>query len=80
VVQRGNAAEADLLVHEPGVARPGLRIDEGALSFVTSFCFTYGYSPYKRECGMNNGKRPSSKPASAFDLRQAAQHLRPGQG
>jgi hypothetical protein len=56
---------------DPGVAAgaeaegdQGLRIDEGALSFVTSFCFTYGYSPYKRKRGRNDDKRPSSKPAA----------------
>ena len=43
----------------------GLHIYEGTLLFVTSFCFTYGCYPYKRECGWDNGKRPSSKPAGS---------------
>ena len=31
--------------------RHGLRMDEGALSFVTFICCSYRDSPYKRELG-----------------------------
>jgi hypothetical protein len=36
---------------------------EGALSFVTRISCNYRDSPYKRECGRKNDRRPSSKPA-----------------
>jgi hypothetical protein len=36
-------------------------VDEGALSFVTAICFSYGDFPYKIECGRENCSRPSSK-------------------
>ena len=41
----------------------GLRMDEGALPFVTFMWCTYRGCPYKREWGRENDRRPSSKPA-----------------
>jgi hypothetical protein len=47
------------------VRQPGLCTRKGALSFVTTICSSYRESPYKRECGRENDRRPSSKPADA---------------
>ena len=41
----------------------GLWIYEGALSFVTGICCIYRDSPYKREWGRDNDRRPSSRRA-----------------
>jgi hypothetical protein len=47
------------------VRREGvLRVDEGGVSFVTAMCYPYRDSPYKREWGRGNDRRPSSKPAA----------------
>ena len=46
--------------------------DEGALSFVTNMCHSYRDSPYKRELGRCNDRRPSSKPAFAARSARAA--------
>jgi hypothetical protein len=43
---------------------PGLCIDEGALSFATGISCTHRYSPYIRDCGRENGGKPSSTPAA----------------
>jgi hypothetical protein len=41
----------------------GLFSYEGARSFVTDICCTYGDSPYKMDMGRHNDGRPSPKPA-----------------
>jgi hypothetical protein len=48
-----------------GVLEDGLCINEGALSLATTICCIYMDSPYKLECGRENDKRPSSKPAAS---------------
>ena len=53
-----------------GADRP-VWICEGALSLVTTICSFHRDSPYKRECGRQNYRRPSSKPtASAPHVRR----------
>jgi hypothetical protein len=42
-------------------ADPDLWMYEGALSFVTTLCSSHRDSPYKRECGRQNDRRPSSR-------------------
>jgi hypothetical protein len=49
----------------------GLFSYEGARSFVTDICCTGRDSPYKRDMGRHNDKRPSSKPASRRCTRSA---------
>ena len=51
------------LMHTAVKGQLAVLIYEGALSFVTGMRCTYRDSPYKRECGRYNDRRPSSKPA-----------------
>ena len=54
------------------VALESLRIDEGALLFVSFICCTYRDDLYKREWGRVNDKMPSSKPAAPANDAPAA--------
>ena len=58
----------------------GLRIYEGALSLFTTICCVYRDSPYKREGGRDNDRRPSSKPASILKVTQYSQATRTSKG